>query len=851
MGPKLTRRVLEEQIEHLLQKKVEVGQSGINIFGGFGVEYKNVRIVGTEGEEFFRADAFVLKPWIQSLILGRLRWKSLILKSPSIRATRSSDGRIDFYHKGGKGPKGTGTEIFQGLKDIATLLPTRIIIRGGRISFTDLAVSEKPVVTEIEAVELSAEDISSAKPLSFELSGRFTGDLKETFAISGQISLPREPSNPKPMEFAISLKADGVNSQRIWPYVRKAAPFQEIGGRLDLKVKHRGGLKAFHSSGEMVIRNGRIGIPSLYTAPIEPSEVALAYDLEFGNEEIYASSVSVRTPSASFHGTVLIEKSTSPNPYVSIDLKSGRSSLKAITPFLPDRLVPKKLLSFLTDAGIRGSVEIEEARLDGPWDKINSEGLHKNPEMLSLRMHMDKWSFFLDPKFPILRNVSGTVTVRGDQVAIEGFHAQFLQTRLVDLSGSISRVFSRPRIALAYEADVDLKGLASLLKANKTPEKIRRALDPISKVSGRANMAGTIRYLFNKPTGLTYKGKVTLKRGRLAIAGIPPLTDLEGEIRYDEKEILLSHLKWRIGKGVYQGKASILGYLTKLKNRLTLSKRMRISFDLGAEEIHFDRFFPAGRKKRDIQIDPKSIWVNSTVTGKMRISRGWLRGVHLGNLKATFVLKRGLLRFRRLQAEAPGGFFRCRGWVNLRRKPGLSFKLIPEIHHLSMTEVIPIFLDHQKEPMITGKLDLDGIITGRGGSAEGIRKSLSGDLRVRVGEGRIHGLEGFKGDELSYNRATGQIAIQGGVASTRDLSLDSDAMSMAIKGQADLNNQRLDLSIGVRPLQKTDKVLSNVPLAGWLLAGRDRSILTFGFRVRGTFNELRVEPRETRTEENP
>ncbi len=851
VGPKLTRKVLEEEVENFLQKKVEVGQSRINIFRGFGIEFKDVRILGPEGEEFFRAGAFVLRPWIQSLIFGRLRWKSIILKDPSIHLIRTSEGHINLHQRERKEAEPKKTGIPQRLRDIAGLLPSQIVIHGGRVRFTDFRVAKEPFVTEIEAIELTSQDISSAKPLSFKLSGRFTGDSKETLSISGEFTRPEGSFNPNQKEFAISLRADGLDSRRIWPYVRKAVPFEEMRGLLDLKIKHTGGLSDFHSSGEVKIRNGRLAIPSIYAKPIEPHEVVLTYDLEFDQEEINMSEISLQAPNLSVHGTLLIEKPSAVNPYISLDFTTGKNSLRDIRPFLPDKLIPKKLLPILTHPDIQGFIQVQEVRLEGSWDEISAEGLRKNPEMLSIRMTVDKGHFVFDPKLPPLRNLSGDFILKGDQVTIEGFHGQFLQTRLLDLSGSISRVFTHPRMALSYTGDLDLKGLVSLLKAKNMPKEIRKALDPLSKVSGKANFTGKFRYPFNRPKDLSYKGKIALKRVRLGIAGLLlPLTDLEGEIRFNEKEILLSNFRWRIGRSLCQGKATLRRYLRKFKTKLALSNKMHISLDVGAQEIGFDKLFANRGKGRRIQIDPKSMWVNSTVTGKVRISRGSWEGFHFKHFETGFILKRGVLRFKRFRAEAPGGFIRCRGWINLKRKRGLSFKLIPQIHHLSMTEVTPLFFNHENGPLISGTLNLDGIIAGRGDSPDSITKSLAGDLRLHAGKGLIHGLDAAKGDGLPYKQVTAQIAIQGGVASTKDLFLDSDAISMAIRGHANLNHQSLDVSIGVRPLQKMDKILSNVPLAGWLLAGRDRSILTFGYRVRGKFTELSVETRDNPME-NP
>jgi uncharacterized protein involved in outer membrane biogenesis len=305
-----------------------------------------------------------------------------------------------------------------------------------------------------------------------------------------------------------------------------------------------------------------------------------------------------------------------------------------------------------------------------------------------------------------------------------------------------------------------------------------------------------------------------------------------------------------MGKSRCQGKATVKGYLRRLKKRITLSKGMRISLDVGAEEIGFDNLFLKNGKNRKIQINPKSPLVNSTVTGKVRISKGSFKGLELRNINTSFIVKRRILRFRSLRAEAPGGFIRCRGWINLKGRRGISFKLIPELHHLNMTDVMPIILNHGSGLLISGALNLDGIIAGSGTSTDKITRSLKGDMRLHVRNGSIRGLDALKDKGLPYNQATAQITIHGGIASTRDLFLASDAISMAIKGHANLNSQSLDVSIGVRPLQKMDKILSNVPVAGWLLAGKDRSIITFGYRVKGKFDDLEVETKQGRDGES-
>jgi len=851
MGPRITRQILKQEVESLLQKKIEIGSSGFTIFGGFGIEYRNVRIPGPDGKEFFRAKAFLLKPWIQSLLLGRLRWKSIVLKNPSVHLIRTSGGHINFGWKPREKTQREERGFFDWLQGMTTLLPSQLSIRGGKVRFTDFGLTQDPVVSELEEIQVTSQSISQKKPFSFHLTGRFTGHPEEKFSISSKINGIGEPLDSTRLEFQISLETEGIDSLRIWPYVRPVVPFEKMQGLLDLQINCTGRPTSFQSSGEIGVRNARFALPTLFTGPIEPKEASFKYDLQYENKEIQIPRMVIRVPHLSVRGSGSIQRIHSSDRSISFDLATGRTPLRDIRPYLPDRLVPKNVLSLLSDPGIQGSLRVERARLDGPWAALTPEGLRKNPEMLSLRVRLDKGSFLIDSKLPPFRSISGVLTIRGDQARIKGFHGRFLRSQLLGLNGSISQIYSDPVMALSLKGDLDLKGLLPLRRANRMPEEFRKILARTEKISGKARMTGKMRYAFNRVTDITYNGRITLRDIRVKMAGFPlPLTDGEGEIQYNEKEITLSQLKWKMGKSLCNGSASFHGYLRRLRGKLALSEKMRISLDMGAESIGIGDSLSNGKSKQKLRFHPKSIWVNSAIDGKLRISKGSFKGSRFEDFQTSFLVKQGLLRFKSFKAAAPGGFLRCRGWINLKSRRGVSFKLIPEIHGLDMTNVVRTFLAQERAILISGALNLGGIITGGADSMDGITRSLRGDLWFRVADGSIGPIQTGKVKRLPYNHATGQIMIRNGVASTKDLYMDSDAISMAIKGQADLNSQTLNVSIGVRPLQTMDKILSNVPVAGWLLAGKDGSILTFSYRVRGKFDDLKVESGSTQNRES-
>ena len=841
VGPRVTRQILQQQVATVLQRNVEVDRAGITIFGGFGIECTNLRILEVDGQEVFRVDTFLLKPWIKSLIFGRLKWKRIVLKNPAIHIIRTADGHLRLNAQKGEGTSDKEARSLRQFHQVSTHLPSQLFVRGGRVRFTDFGQSQKPLVTEWEDIELTCHDISPGRVVSFRLTGRFAGDSKEEFSISSKVMGMGEPFDRDRLEFDISLKANGIDFQRLWPYVRSTIPADEARGLFDLDVAYRGGLTCFHSAGEIRIRNGEFTIPAIYTATVEPKEISLAYDLEYEKQEIRVSQLVFRLPHVSIQGHGSVHKATDTVRSIAFEFATGRTSLRDIGPLLPDGLIPEQLRPLLADRRVEGFIQVEKARLEGPWADFTPEGLRKTPHMLSIRTRLEGCSLPLDPKLPPIQNISGIITLEGDRAEVSEFQGEFLHSHLRDLQGSISDIYSNPAIAATFKGDLDLKALRSLLKVDRIAEELRKTLEPISKISGKATMAGEIKHRFNKPSDLTYKGQISMKRCHLSMAGFPlPFSNIEGKIRFDEKEILLSGFKWKMGTSLCRGDASLRDYTNKTKGNITLSKNPKIAFYLGVGEIVIDHLLSKGGKAARIRADPKSIWVNSTISGKVRISRGSFKGFRFDNFASSFSLIRGRLKLRKFQAEVPRGFVTCRGWINLRSRQGVSFKLIPTIHRLEMSDVLSVFMNNGNEPVLSGKLDLDGIIAGSGDSLEKITRSLRGDLRLRGTDGAIYGIERLKGKPLPYTRAVAQVGIQKGIARTEDLCLDSDAISLIIRGQADLNHQTFDIDIGVRPLQTLDKIISNVPVAGWLLAGKDRSILTFSYRLKGRFDDLRV-----------
>lgn len=96
-------------------------------------------------------------------------------------------------------------------------------------------------------------------------------------------------------------------------------------------------------------------------------------------------------------------------------------------------------------------------------------------------------------------------------------------------------------------------------------------------------------------------------------------------------------------------------------------------------------------------------------------------------------------------------------------------------------------------------------------------------------------------DGLLFDRIIGNLTFTNGVAKSEDLAVASPAFDMAFIGKADLARDHLDFIIGVKPLQTVDKVLSNIPLAGWILTGEKKAFVIANFHITGSSQDPKVE----------
>jgi uncharacterized protein YhdP len=164
--------------------------------------------------------------------------------------------------------------------------------------------------------------------------------------------------------------------------------------------------------------------------------------------------------------------------------------------------------------------------------------------------------------------------------------------------------------------------------------------------------------------------------------------------------------------------------------------------------------------------------------------------------------------------------------------------------------------------LLTGRVHIDKVeLGGEGEDFQKVKESLNGRLRLEIEEGMIERfnilakifsilnvtqiligrLHDLKTKGLPFHRITASILVKDGIASTDDFVVDSDAMKITLIGNVDLGRNKIDARIGIHPLVSLDTVLSNVPIVGYILTGKEKGFLSYIYEVSGDLNDPKIE----------
>lgn len=319
-------------------------------------------------------------------------------------------------------------------------------------------------------------------------------------------------------------------------------------------------------------------------------------------------------------------------------------------------------------------------------------------------------------------------------------------------------------------------------------------------------------------------------------------------------KIFLKEGSGRFGRGKFKVTGS--GVLRKEIPEFTLN--------IDAQSLHLTDFFgkedgeekePEEPEERD---DKERPYMDGIWNLNIKAREGTLGMLAFRDLNTSFRYDNKRFHIEPFTFAAYDGKWSWKGNVYLMPEKVIAFESNIIVQDMEMERFLVEGLG--KENVISGRLNLRGPINGEGRDMKEIKRSLEGKLEASAGEGVIRRFrvlakifslinvaQYFKlktpdlaKEGMPFNNITGNFEIKNGVATTRDLLVDSDAMRIMAVGDYDIAENQVLMTVGVMPFVTIDKVISAVPLVGEVLTGKEKSFIASYYEVKGELGDPQV-----------
>ncbi len=338
----------------------------------------------------------------------------------------------------------------------------------------------------------------------------------------------------------------------------------------------------------------------------------------------------------------------------------------------------------------------------------------------------------------------------------------------------------------------------------------------------------------------SYKGIARFREGTFSTPLVAkPVKGLNAEVEFSGNRARLDIEGMSIGDSFIEGRVEVKD----------ISKRL-IEFTLSSDRLNLEDIrgpAPGGEES-------ERTYIPLTGHGTMKVKVADILGHKIKNLSMDIELKKEAAVFDPLRFEAHGGT----GTAKLLyfRDPGSPklFDLKLDLYSLDSSSIIRELGAKKKilEGKLYGRVELS---LKRG--VEPSSRGLNGRAALSVEKGRLWKFivmskifsivnilsidELFK-TGMPFKFIKGDFTIKDGVLSTENLLLESDSMRMSAIGSIDLPTATIDAKLGMHPFVTVDKIISNIPLAGWIITGKEKSTVSMYYNLTGPVRDPDVDP---------
>jgi len=418
------------------------------------------------------------------------------------------------------------------------------------------------------------------------------------------------------------------------------------------------------------------------------------------------------------------------------------------------------------------------------------------------------------------------------------------------------------QVNLSSEGSVELNYLSQLFRAPLIPDLVRSQMEGIQEAGGSAEFR--LKWFGRGGDGihLLREGEVKFKGVSLRHRTIPvSFAQCNGLLLVSRDQFRLLGFDGTLGDSPLQGSAELSRSPVRAGSK---EGRRQLTLRIVSSNLNLDPLLPRGEEKAPISLEGLRDWLRQwDLHVKIQGDQGTWRNIFFQDLKVEANTANEKLIIRPIHFKSHGGDLWVEGWIEPTDQ-GVRFEMSPRLANMDSGELIRALFSKgdDEKALLTGKIHFPKVeLRGEGMDFQKIKESLEGHLRLEMEKGTIERgnilakifsllnvsqlfqgrLPDLMTRGLPYQRITANIRVEKGVASTDDFLVDSDAMRITAIGKVDLGKNVIDAKVGVHPLVTLDTVLSHVPIAGYILTGKDKAFVSYLYEVKGSLDDPKIE----------
>ncbi len=261
--------------------------------------------------------------------------------------------------------------------------------------------------------------------------------------------------------------------------------------------------------------------------------------------------------------------------------------------------------------------------------------------------------------------------------------------------------------------------------------------------------------------------------------------------------------------------------------------------------------------RADLAYNGKKPELSPLIKATVRATGGKLDDMSFKDLRADLVYNDDKLEFSSLTWAMQNGRGAAKGSTHF----GAASP--PRHHYQFQLDRVPaeaLLWTGEKDPLVRGLLTASGDLTATGKTAAELKASAAGMVKMGIEKGIIRKanalyrifsvlnvshllkfkLPDMNTDGMPYNSITATLLLKNGIMTSKDFYIDSEAINILAMGSMDIIKENIDLKVGLQPLQTVDKIVSRIPVAGWILTDDNGRFITVYFEVKGPLGDPKV-----------